>query len=482
MAKRYWSTKLKVLADTLDPRKIFDAEHFRVMHALKRQHGLGVNQIAPITMHEARNATHFADPDSVRGVASCLAFCIGVLLGGRRPRSLTAMLLEDLHFYVGTIQVNGADVLIPCLRVKFRQEKFDCKQGAREATDEPHYTGILSGYCEEFWVSPAFWAYRLLVMRGCFAVFDPLLTAQDGDTLHVKPECLQYYLFCDVQANYWIDTAPTSVGTIGNWNKSLLYRLGTTPRGVSAHRSGFVSRTCILAMMSTKGLELPLGTLELITRWGGRQVVTGTKTVMDIYARKIVDQFFDPYCMINGYEGSDEHWARKRQKYLGQAHFPKVPFVDKGRTIQPLQLRVLTWRSVQWSKYQTGLNLVCSKIMEAALADDEIMPIHRHRQLRRAFNLYLQMYEQSSLVQSYRKLMAGRVQLWKACVKGSTSRARDAFFACGVVSRPEKHMFRCAYLDYMRSINIGYVSLKGEVVQHKKLDPNWDTKGIFSWL
>ena len=259
-------------------------------------------------------------------------------------------------------------------------------------------------------------------------MFDPLLTAQDGDTMHIKAECWQYYLFCDVKANYWIGNAPTSVGAIGNWNRLLLSRLGTNPRGYSAHRSGFVSRTCILAMMSKKGQELPLGTLELVTRWGGWQVVTGTKTVMDIYARKIIDQFFDPYSMIVGYEGSDEHWERKRQKYLGQAHFPKVPIVDKGRTAQPLQLRVLAWRSVEWSEFQRRLNVVCGKIMEAALADEVIMPIRRHRQLRRAFTLYLQMHKDTPLVQSYKSLMAVRVEHWKACVKTSISRARDSFF------------------------------------------------------
>ena len=81
-----------------------------------------------------------------------------------------------------------------------------------------------------------------------------------------------------------------------------------------------------------KGRELPLRTLEMITRWGGWQVVTGTKTVKETYARKVVDQFLDLYGVINGYDASDEQWKLKRQKYTGPAVFSKCD-------------NVLAWRS-----------------------------------------------------------------------------------------------------------------------------------------
>ena len=73
----------------------------------------------------------------------------------------------------------------------------------------------------------------------------------------------------------------------------------------------------------------------MITRRGGWQVITGTKTVIEIYARKIVDSLLDPYSLINGHEGSDAHWNRKRQKYLGVPVFPRKPrkpVVDVGHT------------------------------------------------------------------------------------------------------------------------------------------------------
>ena len=49
----------------------------------------------------------------------------------------------------------------------------------------------------------------------------------------------------------------------------------------------------------------------MVTRWGGWQVITGTKPVMEIYALKIVDNVLYPYSLINGCEASDAHWERK---------------------------------------------------------------------------------------------------------------------------------------------------------------------------
>ena len=49
-------------------------------------------------MDEARNASHFGHAESVRGLAMCAALTIGTLMGGRRPRTLTAIRLRNLYF------------------------------------------------------------------------------------------------------------------------------------------------------------------------------------------------------------------------------------------------------------------------------------------------------------------------------------------------------------------------------------------------
>ena len=109
---RYWYKQKCVAKETLDPRIIYSAERYRVMHTVKREHGMGLKQIAPITMVEARNGTHHADHDSIHGVAACAAFCFCTLLGGRRPRVLTAIVLEKLQFTVGLVELKQTEVLV----------------------------------------------------------------------------------------------------------------------------------------------------------------------------------------------------------------------------------------------------------------------------------------------------------------------------------------------------------------------------------
>lgn len=169
------------------------------------------------------------------------------------------------------------------------EEKFDDEQRPQKCCDVPHSTG----YQQDMWTSAAFWMYRLLVMRGIFEQHDPILTAAVGDLLKVQPECEDYFLFCDMKANYWIDTAPCSVDTLSAWNKKLLKRMGNEPRGYSAHRTGFVSRACILAVIRQNALQLPEAALTAILRAGGWQAVTGIPTVLRVYARKVLDQYID---------------------------------------------------------------------------------------------------------------------------------------------------------------------------------------------
>ena len=102
VANRFWSQERAMRKEDVDPRQLYNAEHLRAMHTIKREHGMGVKQVMAVTMDEARNATHhdFGDADSVRGVAMCAAFTMGTLMGGRRPRSLTAIRLRDLRLLI----------------------------------------------------------------------------------------------------------------------------------------------------------------------------------------------------------------------------------------------------------------------------------------------------------------------------------------------------------------------------------------------
>ena len=141
VANRFWSKKLGLRKEDVDPRQLYSAEHPRAMHTVKREHGMGVTQVAAVTMEEARNATHFGDAESVRGVAMRAAFTIGSLMGGRRPRTLTAVRLRDVRLFVGSVMLDGVRVCVPCVTITFREEKYDDIQGPRDGTDVPHSEG-----------------------------------------------------------------------------------------------------------------------------------------------------------------------------------------------------------------------------------------------------------------------------------------------------------------------------------------------------
>ena len=220
----------------------------------------------------------------------------------------------------------------------------------------------------------------------------------------------------------------------------------------------------------------------MVTRWGGWQVITGTKTVMEIYARKIVDNCLDPYSLINGFEASEAHWDRKLLRYLEPAVFPTEGVSDVGRTPEHLQVRVHAWRGLQWDGFQTGLNAACHKIMQAACCDEGIMPIHRFVQGRRAFCLYCAQCPGSTLVVAYKQMMHARVLLWKTCVKQSVNLAKASFLASSAVSWPERHMAHNAFLQYMRPVIIGNVGFDGSVNNHRLPIADWDKQGMCFWL
>ncbi len=59
-------------------------QYKRTQQVLKRKYGLGLSQMAAISMKAARSACHLGDPDSVVGIVMCGAFSLGMLMGGRR--------------------------------------------------------------------------------------------------------------------------------------------------------------------------------------------------------------------------------------------------------------------------------------------------------------------------------------------------------------------------------------------------------------
>ena len=475
VANRYFSAKLHVPASSLDPRQLYAQEHSNIMGLIRREYGTTVRQTEAITIREALNAPHYADVLSVRGVAMVAAFTMGALLGGRRPRSLTAVRLADLKITVGACPVGGREVMVPQLQVTFTDEKFMDLQGPRKASDKPSR----ASYVDHIWSSPAYWVYRLLAMRGAFCSFDPILTATAGATIEIKTEWLQHFLFCEVTSNWWIDTAPSSTGAISDWNRALLLRMGSKPRGFSAHRSGFVSRTCILGIMHNKGTELPPGLMDMMVRAGGWQAVTGAKTVLRVYARQVIDEHLDVYSMSLGIDSSPVDWARKIALYKGEAVFPDKPVVDLGRGNDGLQFRMLTWRCPMWQSHLAALNHACSSIVHAAMFDQRIMHVKGYKELRHAFSDCKQhaAYRDSAVVTTLQRLSTERPKVWRACVCAIGQKCLYSFVNNPVLSCTD----RSGYRKHLAEVQIGFVGLAGILVTSRPADLLWDHNYAFAW-
>lgn len=171
------------------------------------------------------------------------------------------------------------------------------------------------------------------MVRDVLEGYDPCRSARCGDRLVIKQQCMDFYLFCEVTPNAWVDTGPVSTHTIGRWTRVLLQRMGSPPRGFSAHRSGVVTRACTLAILESEGKELPPGRMDVIIRWGGWQCVTGEKTVMSIYARKVIDAYMDNYALSYGRVPGKGEYAMKMKKYVSAEAYPATEFCDPGRHV-----------------------------------------------------------------------------------------------------------------------------------------------------
>ncbi len=92
---------------------------------LAREFGLQRNHVEAIKMEEARSGALFCDTDSIIGLLEACAWTLGCLLGGRRPRTLTAMRAEDVVFKVQETTVGGGSRLTRVVKAKvlFREEE-----------------------------------------------------------------------------------------------------------------------------------------------------------------------------------------------------------------------------------------------------------------------------------------------------------------------------------------------------------------------
>jgi hypothetical protein len=236
------------------------------------------------------------------------------------------------------------------------------------------------------------------------------------------------------------------------------------------------------AVLKCNGTQLPRDTVDAMVRCGGWQVVAGAKTVLQTYARRVLDDFICPYSMSLGFGMSDRVRERRLEEYKGKLVFPEGPVADWGRNKSPLQVRVHAWRSQPWLAFQTQLNDVCAAIMSAALADEGIMPVRRYREVRGAFIMFVSRYANSDLVQEYKRLLRMRAHEWRTCLERAENACGHAFCEARLVVRPADYMTKRRFLAMLQDVHIGYVRLDGKVVKDEcEWDSRWDVFGVCAW-
>lgn len=382
-------------AKELDPRKLYFLEHVKMLRILKREYGVELRQVAGIDMVEARNFGYFVDLDSVVGLSQAASFAMGCLFGGRRPRTLTSIKLRDCRFFADAVQIDGQRTLVPGVHITFEDEKVDDIQGPRAAKDSHAHKSSYAGW---HLMSPAYYLYQLLVRRGAFKEWDPLVSAHDKAELPIAKHAQDWYLLCSCTPDTWVDTLPVSVAILGCWTKAILRRMGRPPRGFSAHRRGCITRACILCILNSKGKELPLSELNAMVRWGGWTGVTGVMTVMRTYACKVIDEFLDVYGLAYGRQNEQDEWQAKLHDFIGPQLRPQSAIVQPGCRPLHLQVKMDAWRLPVWQQVQRQLNACGRHILSAARKDAELLPVRRFREDRRLLNAACSKYAESLVV------------------------------------------------------------------------------------
>lgn len=180
-------------------------------------------------------------------------------------------------------------------------------------------------------------------------------------------------------------------------------------------------RSTVLSILRSHGKEISTDGLNAMVRWGGWQGITGVLTIMRTYAHKVIDKYLDVFGMAYGRVGSAKEWEARLADYMGQNLSPDVAIQDSVTSSLPMQLKMYAWCSPTYSQWRHRLRQVVAAIMLVAQRDPAVMPVHRYREYRAAFNMVLKNYKTSALVTAYWELRKQFKPLWSAALTEATN-------------------------------------------------------------
>lgn len=392
-----------------DPRCLYAVAHRAMKRQMKRESGVEVKQVPGITMEEARSAVNYIDKWSLLGCCMGIAWTMGCVMGGRRSRTLASVRLQDIVLEVQAIKVQrGDDVeshMYPSIKsVTFTDEKTYAYSGDRMASD--NYAGAVFPSYEDMYRRPAYWIYRFLVMRAVFSEVDPVASGHVGKTFSARAECMEEYLMCQCWGEEWVGSMPVAPYTLSHWNRKLLKRMGCPPRGFSSHRRGCATRALALSVFKSKGAGVDPATIEVITRWGGWEAISGARTVYKVYTGPILDTCLDGAALGLGQAPSDEHLETRYLQFMGCITHPSDVIVEKGRIMDPLRFRYMVWHDEDVAMHRRNVTACVASILETAAADTNLCPVRRFYSPRRLLNVAMGHADYAHRVMEYRRCRA----------------------------------------------------------------------------
>jgi hypothetical protein len=315
----------------LDPQVVYGPADRRMRRIMAKQYKKDVKKVAFITMEEARNGHRFVDPTSALGLSDAGLWNLSCVTGGRRARTYASIKLCDIFEVVvqSVLDDQGTEVLVPSFAMSFADEKYMDDRGQRRMRESfEGWTDIWS----HAGLSASFWLYSFLLFRDVFVGGNRLLTAKAGDVLKFKPECLEYYLFCKMEGDVPLDCVPLWPRQVSDSTRSVLKRMGSEPRGHRAHRSGGVSRVCIVNLMENQGKKIDGDVENVSVRWGGWTEKEGIWTMKKVYQSLIIDEYINVTGLAFNECNDPAIWAARLNSFMGKV----LPLPAKGiRDLNP---------------------------------------------------------------------------------------------------------------------------------------------------
>lgn len=409
---------------------LYKTEHARVMQTLCRGTCKGVRSVLGVTMEEALSYPRFIDQSSCRGLMDGALFGYGCL-SIKRARSLTSLLLKHVTIRAVQVYVTGSSspTMVPEMIFDSHDEKFGDTQGVRQVYDS------LSGtrdYDVKGVLGPAYWLYKLFVMRGVLEGVDPLLSACHGDVLPFIDSARHQYVFCAIDSvgDVMCGFQPQSVQIFSDSTRRVLHSMGSPERGFSAHRKGGATRAIILALLRSKGKEISSALENVMLRWGGWSQKTGIITLRTIYQQKIMDLFVDRYALSFGIELPDHIWDQRLKDYQSTLVLPEGhDNILSPRCAYPRAMIMHSLSEPVFSAAKLAYDQAMFQLMIKCRAEQ---PIDRYMEQRKCFAMALKDPRHSELV-NHLSFCRGRVQhAWKIALNKSYNHAEGLVFSHAV--------------------------------------------------